>query len=114
AKALVDSKRVRALGTTGPKAVKGIGVEPIADQGVKGFDVRSWQGVFVPAGTPDVVVNRLSDAIESVLNMPDIRARMDTLGIEPSDMGPSQFAQFQSQEIDRWGKVLKSAGIKAE
>lgn len=84
------SPPVRALGSTGPDPVKGLtDVLPIADQGIAGFDVRSWQGVFAPAGTPDAVVKKLADGIDAVLKMPEVRARMISLGITPSDLGPA-------------------------
>lgn len=115
AKSLIDAGRVRALGSTGPEPVEGLdNVRPIAQQGVPAFDVRSWQGVFAPAGTPEAVVTKLADGISKVLQMPEIRTRMVSLGIVPSDLGPDGFARYQAQEIDRWGKVIKSAGIKAE
>jgi tripartite-type tricarboxylate transporter receptor subunit TctC len=115
AKTLIDSQRVRALGSTGPDPVEGLpDVLPLAQQGIEGFDVRSWQGVFAPAGTPDEVVKKLADGIDEVLKMPEIRTRMATLGIVPSDMGPAEFAQYQAQEIERWGKVISSAGIEAQ
>jgi tripartite-type tricarboxylate transporter receptor subunit TctC len=115
AKTLIDSQRVRALGSTGPDPVEGLpDVLPLAQQGIEGFDVRSWQGVFAPAGTPDGVVKKLADGIDEVLKMPEIRTRMATLGIVPSDMGPAEFAQYQAQEIERWGKVISSAGIEAQ
>ena len=68
----------------------------------------------ISAGTPDEVVKKLADGIDAVLKMPEIRSRMATLGIVPSDMGPAEFAQYQAQEIERWGKVISSAGIKAQ
>ncbi|MBB5215682.1 Bug family tripartite tricarboxylate transporter substrate binding protein [Parapusillimonas granuli] len=115
AKSLIDSGRVRALGSTGPDPVEGLdGVAPIAQQGIPAFDVRSWQGVFAPAGTPEPVVKKLADGIAKVLAMPEIRARMAGLGIAPSDLGPDGFARYQAQEIERWGQVIKSAGIKAD
>lgn len=115
AKSLIDSERVRALGTTGPTAVEGLeGILPIAEQGIDGFDVQSWQGVFAPAGTPQPVIDKLAEGISVVLEMPEIRIRMKALGIEPGAMGSNAFAQYQGEEIERWGQVIRSAGIKAE
>ena len=115
AKPLIMANKVRALGTTGPAPVAGMtGVRPIAEQGIPGFDVRSWQGVFVPAGTPQPIIKRLAAELDAVLKTPDVRQRMAALGIEISGMGPAAFAKYQKSEIERWGKVIKDAGITAQ
>lgn len=115
AKPLVLSNKVRALGTTGPVPVAGLtGVKPIADQGIPGFDVRSWQGVFVPAGTPPPIVKRIAAELDAILKTPEVQQRMATLGVEIGGMGPDAFSKYQKSEIARWGKVIKDAGITAE
>lgn len=115
AKSLVVGNKVRALGTTGPEAVAGLpGVKPIADQGIPGFDVRSWQGVFVPAGTPKLIVKRLAAELDAVLKTPEVKQRLAALGVDIGGMGPEAFATYQKAEIARWGKVIKDAGITAE
>lgn len=115
AKPLVLANKVRALGTTGLEPVAGLtGVKPIADEGLPGFDVRSWQGIFVPAGTPKSVVTRLADELDAVLKTPEVQQRMAAVGVDISGMGPDAFAKFQNAEIARWGKVIKDAGITAQ
>ncbi len=115
AKPLVVANKVRALGTTGPEPVAGLpGVKPLADEGIPGFDVRSWQGIFVPAKTPKAIVNRLATELDAVLKSPEVRQRMATLGVDISGMGPEAFGKYQKAEIARWGKVIKDAGITAQ
>ena len=115
AKPLVVGNKVRALGSTGPEPVAGVpGVKPIADQGIPGFDVRSWQGIFVPAGTPKPIVKRLAAELDAVLKTPEVQQRMATLGVDIGGLGPEAFAKYQKAEIARWGKVIKDAGITAE
>ncbi|MDQ2780129.1 MAG: tripartite tricarboxylate transporter substrate binding protein [Pseudomonadota bacterium] len=115
AKPLVLAGKVRALGTTGPEPVAGLpGVKPLAQEGVPGFDVRSWQGIFVPAKTPAAVVKRLAAELDAVLKMPEVRQRMALLGVDVSGLGPEAFGQYQRAEIARWGKVIKDAGITAQ
>jgi tripartite-type tricarboxylate transporter receptor subunit TctC len=115
ARPLIEGQRVRALGSTGPRPIPGLqGVVPIADQGVPGFDVQSWQGVFAPAGTPQAIVDKLAENIAAVLRMPDVRQRMAQIGMEIDYKGPADFAQYQAREIARWGKLLTAAGIKPE
>jgi tripartite-type tricarboxylate transporter receptor subunit TctC len=115
AKPLVVANKVRALGTTGPDPVAGLpGVKPLADEGIPGFDVRSWQGIFVPAITPQAIVNRLATELDAVLKSPEVQQRMATLGVDISGMGPEAFGAYQKSEIARWGKVIKDAGITAQ
>ena len=115
AKPLVVGKKVRALGTTGPEPVAGLpGVKPIAEEGIPGFDVRSWQGVFVPAGTPPAIIKRLAAELDARLKTPEVRQRMLTLGVDIGGMGPEAFGKYQKAEIARWGKVIKDAGITAQ
>lgn len=112
---LIEAKRVRPLGSTGPQPIEALpGVKPIADQGIAGFDVQSWQGVFAPAGTPPAIVEKLAAGIDTVLKMPEVRERMQKIGLGIQYKGPAEFAKYQAQEIERWGKLLTQAGIKPE
>ncbi len=115
AKPLVLANKVRALGSTGPEPVDGLpGVKPLASEGLPGFDVRSWQGIFVPAKTPPAIVKRLAAELDAVLKLPEVRQRMKLLGVDISGMGPEAFGRYQRAEIARWGKVIKDAGITAQ
>lgn len=111
----IKSGKVRALGVTSTTRVKGYEEIPtIAEAGVRGFNVVSWQGVFAPAGTPRAVIDRLNAEIVKILRMPDVRERMATMGLEPVGNTPEEFAAFQRAEIAKWAKVVKAANIKAE
>lgn len=111
----IKAGKVRALGVTSTTRVKGYeDIPTIAEAGVRGFDVVSWQGVFAPAGTPRAIVDRLGAEIVKILKMPDVRERMATMGLEPVGNTPEEFAAFQRAEIAKWAKVVKAANIKAE
>ncbi|WP_256977664.1 MULTISPECIES: Bug family tripartite tricarboxylate transporter substrate binding protein [Alcaligenaceae] len=115
ARPLIEGHRVRALGSTAPTPIPNLpGVVPIASQGVPGFDVQSWQGVFAPAGTPPAVVDKLAENIDAVLRMPEVRQHLAQIGMQIAYKGPADFARYQSDEIVRWGKLLTAAGIKPE
>ena len=85
----------------------------LAELGLPGFEMQSWQGIFAPAGTPAPIVERLAREIGAALQSPDVRAKLLTLGVAPDGRGPAPFAQFQRSEIDKWGAVVKSANLKA-
>ena len=73
-----------------------------------------WQGYFVPAGTPRDVINKLSADINRVLVMPDTIEKLAGAGTDPFPGSPDQFAAFLKVEIEKWGKVVKSIGLKLD
>jgi tripartite-type tricarboxylate transporter receptor subunit TctC len=86
----------------------------VAEAGVPGFDVTSWYGMSAPARTPRAIVERLNSEVVRTLNSPDIRERLTTLGAEPVGNTPDQYAAFIQNEIAKWDKVIKAAGITGE
>jgi tripartite-type tricarboxylate transporter receptor subunit TctC len=111
----VKSGKLRALGVTSSKRVKGFDDVPtIAEAGVPGYEVVSWQGVFAPAGTPREIVQKLNIELVKVLRMPDVAKRLEDLGLEPAGNTPEEFAAFQKAEIAKWAKVIKAANLSAD
>ena len=115
ARPMIDAKRVKVLGVTGTKPLADLpGVKPLAELGVPGFEMQSWQGVFAPAGTPQPIVDKLAAEIAIAVKMPEFRAKLLQLGVEPDGRGSKAFAQFQTAEVEKWRKVVKDAGIQAD
>ena len=115
ARPMMDGKRVKVLGVTSSKALSNLpGVLPLAEAGVPGFSMQSWQGVFAPVGTPKAIVDRLSKDIAAIVAMPDVQDKLRNLGVEPDGRLAAPFADFQQAEIVKWAKVIKDAGIQAE
>ena len=111
----IQSGKLRPIAITGNQRVPGFpNVPTIAESGQKGFDMVSWQAMFVPANTPQPVVDRLHAEVMKVLALPDVRARLKGFGMEPSSMTPAQVLAYQKVEVDKWAKVIKAANIKAE
>lgn len=111
----IRSGSLRALAVTAGQRVKGFeSIPTVAESGVPGYDVVSWQTVHAPAGTPREVVGRLQAEIAKILQLPDIRPRLDALGLEPSGMAPEALAAFERLEREKWARVVKAGGIKAE
>ena len=77
-----------------------------------GFDVTSWFGIAAPAKTPRVIVDQLHGVIVRALQTPDLRARLLDQGAEPVGNTPEQYTAFMQNEIAKWAKVIKAAGIK--
>ena len=114
ARPMIDSKRVKVLGVTSAKALADLpDVKPLAELGVPGFEMQSWQGVFAPAGTPQAVVDKLAHEIAIAVKMPEFGAKLRQLGVEPDGRGSKEFGAFQAAEVQKWHKVVQEAGIKA-
>jgi tripartite-type tricarboxylate transporter receptor subunit TctC len=111
----IQSGKVRALAVTSPKRVKSLpDVPTMAEAGVKGYEIVSWQGIFAPAATSKDVVQRLNGELVKILKLPDVRERFEALGMEPVGNSPDEFAAFQKAEIAKWAKVVKDAKITAD
>ncbi|NKE68040.1 tripartite tricarboxylate transporter substrate binding protein [Ramlibacter sp. RBP-2] len=112
---LIQSGKLRALGVTSTTRASGLpDVPTMAEAGLKGFEIVSWQGVFAPAGTPAPVVEQLSTTILKIIQEPEIKAKLLGLGLEPSTMTQAQFAAFQKAEVAKWAKLIKAANIKLD
>ena len=106
--------RVKVLGvTTAKRSALVPDAPPIADT-VKGFDVTSWNGLFVPAGTPKAIVERLARETLEILGRKDVVDRLATIGFEVDPLGPDDFSQYLRAQLEYWGKLIRDAGIKPE
>ncbi|HEY9446085.1 MAG TPA: tripartite tricarboxylate transporter substrate binding protein [Burkholderiales bacterium] len=108
------SGRLRALAVTGAKRSAAVPELPtMQEAGVKGYESSTWYGVLAPAGTPAEVVTKLNGEIVSILKQPEIHDRLSREGADPVGNTPQQFGAFIKSEIEKWGKVIRAAGIKA-
>jgi tripartite-type tricarboxylate transporter receptor subunit TctC len=89
-------------------------VPTIAEAGVSGFDYPIWYGVWVPAGTPAAVVNKLAKDIARALAAPDVLDRLAKHGADPMSMTQPQFARFVLNESESASRIIKTAGIKPQ
>ena len=87
-------------------------VPTLAEAGVRGADMSTWYALYVTAGTPAEVVTRLQGELARVLKLPDVDAKLKSLGGEVSTITPAQFADLNRQEFERFGKLIREAGIK--
>jgi tripartite-type tricarboxylate transporter receptor subunit TctC len=89
-------------------------VPTVAEAGLPGYYAASWYGLMLPAGVPRTLVNTLSNQITAAMQAPAIRDSMLRQGFEPMGDKPDEFRKFLGEEIVRWEKVVKQAGIKPE
>jgi tripartite-type tricarboxylate transporter receptor subunit TctC len=113
--AQVPSGRLRALAVTTAKRIPQLpDVPTMQEAGVPGYQASVWLALLAPAGTPHDVVNRLNAEIAKLMNSPDVRKTLIDAGVEPDPSTPEAMTDYMSQEMARWGKVVKDAGIKLE
>jgi len=113
--AQVKSGRIRALAvTTARRTSLAPELPTIAESGLRGFDISTWFGIFVPAGTPKPVVDRLHDEFVKALAASDVRERMIGLGAEPVGSRPEEFAAYVKAEAAKYAKLVKASGAKVD
>ena len=111
----IKDGRLRALAVTSRERWSSAPEVPtVAELGYPGFDVSSWQGIVVPAGTPREVVERLNRELVKVLASQDVKDQFAQHGAESSPSTPEQFGAYIRQEMARWQKVARDAGVKPE
>jgi tripartite-type tricarboxylate transporter receptor subunit TctC len=109
----VKAGRLRALGVTSANRSPVLpNVPTLAEQGLKDFEVTSWHALFVKAGTPAPIVDRLQRSFTRVLNRAENRRHFESEGAELVSSTPQELAAFVEAEIARWTKVARAAGIK--
>jgi tripartite-type tricarboxylate transporter receptor subunit TctC len=107
--------RVRALAVSSKARSQAAPQLPtIAETGLPGYESIQWWLLMVPAATPTAVVRRLHGALTAALSAADLRERMSSQGAEPLTSTPEEGGRFLAVEIAKWGKIIKSAGIKLE
>jgi tripartite-type tricarboxylate transporter receptor subunit TctC len=110
----VAAGRVRLLGVATEKRLASLPDTPAVAETLKGFEIGSWNGLFVPAGTPKAIVARLAREAEAVLTRPDMAARLTALGFEVEVLGPGPFAAYLRSQLDTWGRLIRDAGIQPQ
>ncbi|MBY0440137.1 MAG: tripartite tricarboxylate transporter substrate binding protein [Burkholderiales bacterium] len=112
---LAKAGKVRILGVTTPKRLSFWPELPtIAESGLPGYEVIAWFGLFSPAGTPSAVIDRMNAEANKALAIPAVRESLMTQGFELMGGTVAEFAAFVRSEIDKWAKVVKATGAKAE
>jgi tripartite-type tricarboxylate transporter receptor subunit TctC len=113
--ALVRSGKLRSLGTTGEKRTAlAPDIATLAESGLPGFDASGWFILGAPAGMPREIITRLNAETVRALAIPEVRERMLASGNEPVSSSPEELGAFIRDEIAKWAKVIKVAGVKAD
>jgi len=111
----IKGGNLKALAVLGKKRTPALPQVPTAaEQGLTNFDVSSWVGVLVPAGTPAPIIDKINNAFTQAMKNPNVQARMAEQGNEVVASSPAQFGVFLSQESAKWAKVIRDNNIQLE
>jgi tripartite-type tricarboxylate transporter receptor subunit TctC len=113
--AVTRSGKLRGLAvTTAKRSAAAPELPTVAEAGVPGYDANAWFGIFVPAGTPQAIIERLHAETVKIVKLPDTRERFLSLGAEPVGSTPSEFGAFFRNEVAKWAKVVKASGAQVD
>ena len=112
--AQIKAGKLRGLAVTSPRRAAFMPEMPtVIEAGVPDFEVVLWTSLFAPAGTPPAIVRRLQGEIAKIVQLPEIRERMTAIGIDPIGGSPEELASQLRADLERWTRVARTAGVKA-
>ena len=111
----IQSGKLRAIGVTTLKRSSALpNVPTIAEAGLPGYELSPWFAVYMPAGTPQPIVDKMNAALLEAMKLPDVQARFAAIGAEPIGSTPQQLATHLTAEMAKWGKIIQERGIRAD
>ena len=112
---LAKAGKVRILGVTALERLASAPDMPtVAEQGLPGYEIGTWYGVFATGGSPPEAIDRLAAALRRAVADPKVREQIGAQGIDPASSTPAEFRAFVGAEMAKWAKIVKAAGIKAD
>ena len=111
----IATGKLKALGTSGKvRSAVLPDVPTMAEAGVPGYESTIWLGLMAPAGTPRAVVNKLNAEVNRIVSRPDVKAEWAKQGAAPMNMSVDEFTQYLRDDIEKWARVVKLSGAKAD
>ncbi len=110
----VSAGRLKLLATGAAKRTAAIAETPTVAETLPGYELATWYGIFLPRATPPAIVNRLHAELVRILVSPAIERQFAQQGVEPAHSTPQELAAYMRAETARWGKVIKTSGIRLE
>jgi tripartite-type tricarboxylate transporter receptor subunit TctC len=106
--------KIRAIGIAERKRLAAFPDLPTIGETVPGFEVHFWLGLMAPEGTPQAVTDKLAEGIRAALSVPEVKARLENTGMIVEPTSPQAMGSIMKSDYEKWGKVVKAAGIQAK
>ena len=110
----IRADRLRALAVTSTNRASVLPEVPAVAEFLPGYEGTGWQGISAPKNTPSEIIEKINHAVNAALLNPDFKARLTDLGAEPFVSSTAEFARFNADYTEKWGRVIRAANIKAE
>jgi tripartite-type tricarboxylate transporter receptor subunit TctC len=110
----IKQRQVRALGVTSPKRLPQLPDVPAVAETVAGYEAGSWYAVLTRAGTPRAIIECLNREAEKAIRSPDVNGKLVAAGVDPDPVSPEELGKKIRLETERWGKVVRAAGLKLQ
>ena len=111
----VKAGKMRALGQTSlARSAAAPDIPTIAEAGLPGYEAAISYGIFLPAGAPQALVDKLHDAVDAIIRSPEVAKKFADLGADPQFGTPKEFAAYVADDLAKWTRVAKDAGLKAD
>ena len=111
---LAKADRIRVLATSGAK--RSVQLPDVPTFREQGYDIEgsAWYAMYAPAGTPKATIDRIAMAVSEAVRSPEVRAKLEPMGLEPTGFGPAELARIHRADYDRWGPVIRASGFRPE
>ena len=110
----IKSGRLKVLAVTDSQRSAALPDTPTMGESVPGYEFNNWYGIMAPAGTPRPLIDLLNAEVHRILALPDVRERFSGLGADPTPSTPEKFATVMKADAEKWGRIIKQAGVRAE
>jgi tripartite-type tricarboxylate transporter receptor subunit TctC len=110
----IKAGRLKVLAVTDSRRSAALPDTPTMAESLPGYEFNNWYGVMAPAGTPRPLIDVLNAEVHRILALPDVRERFSGLGAEPTPSTPERFTAVMKADAEKWGRIIKQAGVRAE
>jgi tripartite-type tricarboxylate transporter receptor subunit TctC len=110
----VRAGKLKALAVASKQRFPGLPNVPALAETLPGFESIAWFGIVAPPKTSPAIAERVATGVQQALQLAEVRKRLADLSAEPMGLGPGETAAFMRQEVERWGSVIRAAGVKLE
>ena len=110
----IKTGRLRALAVTSAKRIAMMENAPALTEFLPGYEVLNFFGILVPAGTPKSIISKLHGEVARIIDLPEVKGQLGSLGFEAVNYGPEQFTAYVKSEMSKWSAVISESGMKAE